>query len=505
MVLLTQMLYRLRIQVLSYGLGLALWVGFEVLLFPSVSDSLSNIEYPQAILDAFGVSGTNLGDPRAFFGAEFFSLGPLALGAFIVAASTAALAGEESAGTMEPLAALPFSRREMFVQKALAVLLAAAGVTALTAIGWAASVPFVDLGRELTLVELVGATFAQLSFAAFLGAVGLLFGAVAPSRGTAAACTGALLVVAYLIVAIAASVDAIDGLKYASPYYYSDLSGILVDGVDPRHQAVLWSGALAVGFLALTAFEGRELGAERWQFDAFLPRGDDDAGDGGDMTTDTTTAAVPRRTRHGMSGPLRAGILAVIVAVLAGGGFVAYRYTASLPPTLKVSGRVEAPTATILAPTSGLVVTLTALEGQAVKQGDLLGWMENTLDKSLVPITAPHSGRITTLSLDRGQFAAAGTPVVVIHELTELHALLEVDESDIGRVAVGQAARLTFTSLGLTVDGQVGSVDTLPTRASGARSGQSRKYEVKVPLVGVDQRVIIGLPVDARIAVAARS
>ncbi|MEI7926481.1 MAG: hypothetical protein WCI61_09890, partial [Chloroflexota bacterium] len=101
MVLLTQMLYRLRIQVLSYGLGLALWVGFEVLLFPSVSDSLSSIEYPQAILDAFGVSGTNLGDPRAFFGAEFFSLGPLALGAFIVAASTAALAGEESAGTME--------------------------------------------------------------------------------------------------------------------------------------------------------------------------------------------------------------------------------------------------------------------------------------------------------------------------------------------------------------------------------------------------------------------
>lgn len=501
MVLLTQMLYRLRIQVLSYGLGLALWVGFEVLLFPSVADSLSSIEYPQAILDAFGVSGTNLGDPRAFFGAEFFSLGPLALGAFVVAASTAALAGEESAGTMEPLAALPFSRRQMFVQKAVAVFVAAAGVTAL---GWAASVPFVDLGRELTIVELVGATFAQLSFAAFLGAVGMLFGAVAPSRGTAAACTGALLVIAYLLVAIASSVDAVDGLKYASPYYYSDLSGILVDGVDPRHQVVLWGGALAVGYLALIAFEGRELGAERWQFDAFLPRGDDDASDGGDMTSDTTTA-VPRRTRRGMSAPLRAGIFAALVAILASGGLVAYRYTASLPPTLKVSGRVEAPTATILAPTSGLVVTLTAALGQTVAQGDLLGWMENTLDKSMVPITAPHSGRITTLSLDQGQFAAAGTPVVVIHELTEMHALLEVDESDIGRVATGQAAQLTFTSLGLTVEGRVGSVDTLPTRASGARSGQSRKYEVKVPLAGVDQRVIIGLPVDARIAIAPRS
>ncbi|MGE3855353.1 MAG: HlyD family efflux transporter periplasmic adaptor subunit [Dehalococcoidia bacterium] len=504
-VLLTQMLYRLRIQVIAYGLGLALWAALDVFLYPSVADSLGDIEYPEAILEAFGVSGTNLADPRAFFGAEFFSLSPLIIGAFIVFASTAVLAGEESSGTMEGLAALPFSRSAMFLQKALAVLVATLVVAALTSVGWVLSVPFIDLGRELTLTDLVRATFLQTSFAAFLLATGLFFGAVAPSRSTAAACTGGLLIVSYLVVAIASSVDAIEDAKYLSPYYYSDLSGVLVDGVEPLHQLVLWAATGIVGFLALLAFQGRELNAERWQFDALMPRGPFEGGSEVEMTTPTAAPAAPRRTRRGLSGTARLLILAVLVAVLLGGGFVAYQYTSSLPPTVSITGRVAAPSVEILAPTSGAVVTLSAVEGQTVSAGDLLGWMESALDRTLVPVTAPRGGRITSLALYQGQYATAGTPVVEIHELGQLHALLEVDESDIGRVAVGQRVELSFSSLGLRATGAVSKVGTLPTTASGGRPGQSRKYEVEVPLDGVDQRVIIGLPVDATIYVVPRS
>ncbi len=498
MVLLTQMLYRLRVQVIAYGLGLALWAAIEVFLYPSLESSLGELDYPEAILDAFGIQGTSLADPRGFLGAEFFSLGPLVLGAFVVAASTAALAGEESSGTMEMLAAFPVGRTRMFIQKAAAVLIATLGVAAITSIGWAVSVPFVDMGRELTLLDLVGATFQQVSFASFVIALGLFFGAIAPSRGTAAACTGGVLVVAYLLVAIASSVDSVENLKYASPYYYSDLSGVLIDGVELRHQLVLWSATATLGLLALVAFEGREFNAERWQFGALMPRGGTDI----EMTsTNAEPGRVPRRSRRGLSSGVRWLIFLVLLAGLAAGGVYAYRYAASLPPVVAISGRVDAPSVVILAPTSGVVSTLTAVEGQQVRQGDLLGWMENTLDKTQVPVTTPHSGRITTLSLHQGQFATAGTPVVVIHDLTQLHVLLEVDEDDIGRVAVGQPVALSFSSLGLRITGAVGSVATLPTANPAARPGQSRKYEVKVPLDAVDPRVIVGLPVDARIAV----
>lgn len=504
MVLLTQMLYRLRIQVLAYGLGLALWAALDVFLYPSVADSLGDIEYPEAILEAFGASGGNLSDPRTFFGVEFFSLSAVIVGAFVVFASTAALAGEESSGTMEMLASLPISRRRMFVQKAAAVVLATVGVAALTSIGWAVSVPFIDLGRELTLEQLIGATFLQIPFAAFLTAVGLFFGAVAPARSTAAACTGGLLIVAYLIVALASGIEAIEDLKYLSPYFYSDISGVLMDGVDLRHQLVLWSATLTFGFLALIAFEGREFSAERWQFDALMPHRGGDEGSEDRMTSTVAPSGAPRRSRRGMSGLTRLLILLALGAALLGGGFVAYQYTSSLPPTISVSGRVDAPSVSILAPTSGRVTTLTAVEGQNVGQGDLLGWMENALDKTLVPISAPHAGRITTLSLHQGQYATAGTPVVVIHELSLMHALLEVDEDDVGRITAGQAVELSFSSLGFKTAATVGSVATLPTSGSTIRSGQSRKYEVKVPLNGSDQRIVIGLPVDARISVGPR-
>ena len=223
------------------------------------------------------------------------------------------------------------------------------------------------------------------------------------------------------------------------------------------------------------------------------------------MTTPAAGPAAPRRSRHGLSGTVRLLILAVLVAVVLGGGLVAYQYTSSLPPTVSISGRVDAPSVQILAPTSGAVVTLTAVEGQTVHAGDLLGWMESALDKTLVPVTVPRSGRITSLTLYLGQYATAGTPVVEIHELDRLRAILEVDESDIGRVEVGQRVELSFTSLGLDATRAVSKVATLPTNASGGRPGQSRKYEVEVPLDGIDARIIVGLPVDARIFVVPRS
>ena len=141
---------------------------------------------------------------------------------------------------------------------------------------------------------------------------------------------------------------------------------------------------------------------------------------------------------------------------------------------------------------------------QTVRAGDLLGWMESALDRTLVPVTVPRAGRITSLALYRGQYATAGTPVVEIHELDRLRAILEVDESDIGRVEVGQRVELSFTSLGLDATGAVSKVAALPTIASGGRPGQSRKYEVEVPLDGPDARIIVGPPMSISSSASAR-
>ncbi|MFA7250036.1 MAG: ABC transporter permease subunit [Dehalococcoidia bacterium] len=499
MVLLSQMLYRLRMQVLWYGVGLAFWAGLEMLLFPSVASSLGDLDYPEEILNAFGTGGISMSDPRAFFTAEFFSLGPLVLGAFAIFASTGALAGEEGSGTMEMLASLPVARSSMFFQKLGAILVAMLGVIVITSVGWTLTMPFADLGRELTNLMLVGATLAQLPFTAFIIATGLFFGAVAPSRSTAAACTGAIMVVAYLVVAIASAVESVSDIKYASPYYYSDLQGVLIDGIKIEHQLVLGSVTAIIGLLALGAFEAREFGGERWQFSAALPRFG-----GAEMSHGTAPiAAAGGISRRRSGGTVRVVVLIVLLAVVAAGGYATYSYVSTRPAVVSLTGRVDASRATVLAPASGLVSVLAVAEGQHVKQGDVLAWIENSVDGGLVPVITASAGRITTLELREGQFALVGMQAVVIQEL-DLHVLLEVDEDDIGRVAVGQPVELSFASLALEFTVPVGSVASNPTANPALRTGQARKYEVKVPLAGADPRIIVGLPADARIHVAAR-
>jgi ABC-2 type transport system permease protein len=163
------------------------------------------------------------------------------------------------------------SRRRVFVEKSAAVLVAALAIAGLICVGWLSVVPFIDLG-DLSLIHLIGATFAQLSLVAFIAATGLLASSLAPTRGTAAAVTGVVLVAAYLAVSIGSAVDAVSWLRLVSPYYYADLPAALAEGVVVTHALVIWTLTLAVGGLALLAFEARELGAEHWQFRVVQPR-----------------------------------------------------------------------------------------------------------------------------------------------------------------------------------------------------------------------------------------
>ena len=179
--LFTYALRRLRTQILIFGIGLAVWGVLYVFLFPLVRDSMSKIEYPPEILAAFGAGGTDLGDPRLFFDVEFFSLAPSIAAVFCVIAGTAALAGEESAGTIDFIAALPLSRRRIFSQKALAVATGAAGIAAIIALGWLLTAPFAEYRDELPVRDLVGATLLQLPFMLFIGSCALLLGGWRPT------------------------------------------------------------------------------------------------------------------------------------------------------------------------------------------------------------------------------------------------------------------------------------------------------------------------------------
>ncbi len=500
MALMRHALRALRGQILAYGLGLVVWGVAEALLFPTVRDTLGAVDYPPEILEAFGASGGNLADPRTFMDVEFFSLGPLVVATFALLAGSGALGGEESGGTMEVLASFPLSRRRMFASKVGAVLVAIALVCVLISIGWACSAPFADFGRDLSVARLVLATFGILPFAAFVVVSSVLLAALAPSRGAAGAWSGVLLVASYVLVVIANVADSVKNLRYASPYYFSDLTGILANGVEWKHQLVLVASTVAVGWVALRAFEGRELGAERWQFAAPFRGGPTMFAPDRPSQAERALGWLWLRRRRWWAA---AATAVVVVGAASGAAAGALLGSAASSRTVSASGWVAAPSARVVAPASGTLRSLGVAEGADVVAGQDIGWVQNALDGSLVPLRAPIGGRIAELKAREGEFVAAGTPMATVHQLDALYVQLEVDERDIDAVAPGQPLEARVSARGLTLQSTVASVGRVPLVGDGVRSRDEPKYEVKSEPLAADAGVTVGMVVDAQVTVAA--
>ncbi len=263
-------LREMRWTIFWFGVGLALYGAAMVLLYPQFEDYLEEVAatYPEGILDFFG--GGDITTPQGFLTLEYHTFAVIIMMIFALVVATGALAGEEGRGTAETLLAQPLPRRRIIVEKALAVLSGAVLVCAIICAGWLMSVPFVDFHGELTLIDLIGATFGMLPTVALFTALGFSLGAVAPSRGFAAGILVALAVAAYLVASLAQVVQPIEWARFLSPYHYSDGSRWLIDGPVWWHQVLLLFSSGLIFALAVRAFEGREIGAGTWQFKALL-------------------------------------------------------------------------------------------------------------------------------------------------------------------------------------------------------------------------------------------
>ena len=253
----------LRWQVFWYGLGLALYAGLMLGLFPAFEDTLGGVEYPAELLAFFGAAG-DLADPRVFLQVEYFSFAPIIMAIYGIVAGTGLLAGDEGRRTLEPLLAQPVSRSAVFISRAVALLAGLLLIAGINLLGWAASVPFVDID-DLDLATLIGATFAAVPMVEAFSGIALLIAAISPSRGAAGGIAAAITIASYLVASFAQVVEPIAWAKWLSPYYYSDSHQLLTEGVVWWHQGVLVALGATSMALAWLAFRGREIDAGVWQ------------------------------------------------------------------------------------------------------------------------------------------------------------------------------------------------------------------------------------------------
>jgi ABC-2 type transport system permease protein len=225
-------------------------------LFPAVGDSIGRLNLPQGVADLLG--GADYATITGWYRSEIASFyGPLVVAALAITAAVSTTAGEEEAGITALVLAHPLRRPQLVASKAAATAI----VVALLALAtWLGLIAGVALGGGGIGIQDLGAYSLHLAFFGFaIGAVALALGAGTGRKGPAAAGAAGVALAGWLINGFAPLVDALDWLKYVSPFYYYAGSDPLTNGVDIVHLVVLGVVALALLAAAMAAIERRDL------------------------------------------------------------------------------------------------------------------------------------------------------------------------------------------------------------------------------------------------------
>ena len=251
----------IRMAVLWWGLGIGLLLVLTVALWPSISEEYSNMiaELPEGWLAFFG--GVSLDTVEGYLSVEFFSYAPLILGVFAILAGSAALAGEESQGTLDLVLAEPVRRWRLVLAKGFA-LMAGLGVTiAIAGVMTAATVIVMDI--DLSAGRTFGAFALLWPFEFALALLAMLLSLLLPGRALAGSVLAAYLIASYVLDSMSNIEPALANFRvlYITSYY---------EGTSALSGEIAW--AYVIGLIAILAvawgsclplFERRDIGTQR--------------------------------------------------------------------------------------------------------------------------------------------------------------------------------------------------------------------------------------------------
>lgn len=198
--------------------------------------------------------------------------------------------------------------------------------------------------------------------------------------------------------------------------------------------------------------------------------------------------------------------VALIVLLLIGVGIGGYYWYQMSRYITTDDARISGYTVNVSPIISGKITTWEVSEGDYVEEGKTIGWQDtnaiaNTASVNLnainpvgsimvskAEITAPISGQVIKNSVRVGQLVGAGQPLAVIVDTSDLFVIVNIDETEIGKIKVGQLADLKVDALsGKTFQGRVDEIgkatlsmfDILPMQSA---NGNFTKVTQRIPL-----------------------
>ena len=125
-------------------------------------------------------------------------------------------------------------------------------------------------------------------------------------------------------------------------------------------------------------------------------------------------------------------------------------------------------------------------------------------------LTSPLTGVVLSHNIEPGEFVAPGTPIVTVGDLAHVWLRAYIDETDLGRVKVGQVVKVTADTYPDKV--YEGRVSFIASQAEFTpKSVQTKKervklvYRIKITIANPDMELKAGMPADARIILLDRA
>ncbi len=123
-------------------------------------------------------------------------------------------------------------------------------------------------------------------------------------------------------------------------------------------------------------------------------------------------------------------------------------------------------------------------------------------DLSKTQIFAPMSGTISDLNKEQGEIAIGSQfqedVIMVVANLTEMEALVNVDENDIVSIAIGQDAEIEVDALlGQALAGKVYEIANTANTAEEGTTDQKTEFEVKISIVDPGNSLRPGMTASA--------
>jgi ABC-2 type transport system permease protein len=220
--LLRRGLHALRRSTMWWGLGIVALAIVSVAFWPSLEGTTAltdMVESSKELMEAFGAQ--NLATASGYLDGQMYALMlPLLLSGFAIAVVTALTSGDEDAGRLELLEALPVTRPAVWLTRLAAVVVGIASIALATALVVSASIaPFSLDGVTVGRVFL--ATFGCAVLAVFHACVAYAVGGAGGSRGLSVGVSIAVLVAGYVASYLLPLSDALAGFRKLSPWYWA--------------------------------------------------------------------------------------------------------------------------------------------------------------------------------------------------------------------------------------------------------------------------------------------